>query len=266
MRLARNPAFIILVLVAIYASPLFGQQQPKPSSPEALRGPETTEDARWWTLTDEITPEELRAIHEDVELHKERHRKAVEAGIQPPKPKQQMELLNFFIDGNTHPELFQMWLVYSSFAAGFVYDAGDPRESLAEFGFEGEVLETIVRLSTEFWREREILQEKVEEEFKAVRELIRLSKEKLGQENYEVAIKAKDATMLANATGYSVEKVEKLLKLWREETPAEDLTVQTLPQIKKVLGPTDWERFRSYLLEVRAPNMLQSGHAVVEEN
>ena len=266
MRTAINPAFIILVLVAIHASPLIGQKQTKPSSPDDPQGLETKEDdARWWTLTDEITPEELRAIHENVELHKERYRKAVEAGLQLPKSKEQMELLNFFIDGNTHPELFQMWLVFSSFAAGFAFDEVDPRVSLAEFGFEGELLETIARVSIEFWREREILQERVGEEFKAVAELARLSKESLGQKNYKVAIKAKDATMLAHSTGYSVEQVEKLLELW-EQTPSADLTAQTLPLIKEALGPTDWERFRLYLLEVQAPNMSQSGYDVMEGN
>ena len=46
--------------------------------------------------------------------------------------------MRFFVDGSTHPELFQMWSVFSSFAAGFVYDEVDPRVSLAEFGFEDE--------------------------------------------------------------------------------------------------------------------------------
>ncbi len=261
MRTAVNSSFIILVMVAIYASPLFGQKQPKPIS---TGGPQA-EEARWWTLTDEITPQELRAIHEDTELHKERYREAVEEGTQSLLPKEQMELLTHYIDGNTHPELFQMWQVFSSFAAGFVFDEVDPRVSLIEFGFEGEVLETIVRSSREFWRDRQILQEKVAEEFKAVAELARLSKENLGQKNYKVAIKAKDANMLANATGYSVENVEKLLDLWGQ-TPSADFTAQTLPLIKKVLGPSDWERFRLYLLEVQAPKMSSSGFAEMEEN
>lgn len=265
MRTVANSAFIVLVVVAIYASPLLGQKQPKPSTPHDPQGLETTEDARWWTLTDEITPQELRAIHEDVELHKERYREAVKAETQRLMPKEKMKLLNHFIDGSTHPELFQMWQVFSSFAAGFTFDEVDPRVSLTEFGFEGEVLETIVRFSTEFWHEREILQEKVAEEFKDVAELARLSKESLGQKNYHVAIKAKDASMLASATGYNVEKVERLLELW-EQTPADDFTAQTLPLIKKVLGPSDWERFRLYLLEVQASKMSSSGFAVMEEN
>jgi len=262
MRIARHPSLIILALAAIHASPVLGQKQPEPSSP-----PESPEDsARWWTLTDEITPQELRAIHEDIDLHKERYLEEVKAGRQAPFPKKQMESLSFFIDGNSHPELFQMWVVFSSFAAGFVYDAVDPRVSLAEFGFEGEVLDTIVGMTTEYWDKRENLQKGLREEMKAVAELSRLGKEILGEKNFKVAIKAKDANMLAHATGYSVEKVEKLLKLGWEATPTQDLTVQTLPLIKEALGPADWERFRLYLLEVRASDMSASNFANFEED
>lgn len=261
MRIASNPAFIILVLVAIHASPLFGQKQPKPSPP-----PETTEDsARWWTLTDEITPEKLRAIHEDIELHKERYREAVRAGTRPLLPKEQMELVRFFVDGSTHPELFPMWSVYSSFAAGFVYDEVDPRVSLAEFGFAGEVLETIADISIEYWREREILFKESEEEAKDLLEFVRLSKESLGEKRYMIAAKAKDATMFANATGYSVEQVEKFLERIWDTTLIDDLTRRTLPLIKEVLEPADWERFRRYLLEVQAPKMSAIAYAEKED-
>lgn len=249
-------------LAAILIPPLFGQQPPTPHLPL-----ETTEDsARWWTLTDDITPQQLRAIHKDIALHKERYWEAVKAGIQTPLPKEQMERLSFFIDGQTHPQLFEMWSVFSSFAAGFEYDMVDPRVDLAAFGFGGEVLETIVAMTIEFWNVREELQEKVGEEMKAVAELARLSKERLGKKNYDAAIQARDAHVLSSVTGYSVERVEKLLKLWWEETPTEDLTVQTLPLIKEALGPADWDRFRRYLLEVQAPRMSASRFARIEED
>jgi len=83
MPFARKPAFILLILVAIQASSLIGQNQTKVASPGTSQSPTTTEDSpRWWTLTDEITPQELRAIHEDIELHKERYREAVQAGTE----------------------------------------------------------------------------------------------------------------------------------------------------------------------------------------
>lgn len=255
MRTAINPAFIILVLVAIHASPLLGQQQTTPSSP--------VDSVYWWTLTDEITPQELRAIHEDIELHKERYLEAVKAGTR--RPKKHMELVNFFIDGSTHPELYQMWSAFEAFAITFGFEETDPRASLAEFGFEGEVLEKIVNISSEFCRDREILQMKVEELFIDVIEFARLSKASLGERNTSIAVKAKDVTMLANATGYSGERVEELLELW-EQTPATDFAAQTLPLLKEVLGPTDWNRFRLYLVEVQAPMMSSLGYAAWEGN
>ncbi len=225
-----------------------------------------TEDSpRWWTLTDEISPAELRAIHEDIELHKERYREAVKAGRKPLLPKQQMELLNFFIDGSTHPELFPMWLAFDSFAAGFAFEWDDPRASLAEFGFEGDVLKTIAHISVEYRREVEILQKEIHEDFKAVGELVRLGKKNLGEKNFNNARKARDATMLANATGYSVEEVERILEIW-EGTRADDFAAQALPLLKEALEPTDWDRFRLYLLEVQAPMMFGQSYAELEEN
>lgn len=231
---------------------------------QASRGPppETADDsARWWTLTDEITPEELRAIHEDVELHQERYREAVRAGTEPLLPKARMELLRFFIDGDTHPELFQMWSVYGAFAIRFEYDEEDPRVSLVKFGFKPEVAETIADLSLEYWRKRDLLWEKGQEDIDDLHEFVRLSKERVGEKGYRIAGKTRDAAKLAIATGYSVEKVEEYLKRIWEETPIGDLTRETLPLIKEALKPADWELFRQYLLEVQAPRMHSKGYS-----
>ena len=197
MHPAIKRASIVLVLVAIHSSPLFGQAQPKPSPP-----PESTEDsARWWTLTDEVTPQELHAIHEDVELHKERYQEAVRAGKQELLPKKQMDHLSFYIDGNSHPELFPMSWAFRTFAAGFEYDLVDPRVSLTEFGFKAEVVETIAGISLEYWRKREAISAKYEEDSEDLLEFVRLSRERLGEKGFRAAGKARDATRLAIATG-----------------------------------------------------------------
>lgn len=260
----RNCRILLTLVLSLGVCAVVASGQPAASGPP----PETAEDSpRWWTLTDEITPQELRAIHQNVELHKERYQEDVRAGRRPLKPKKQMDLMNFYIDGNSHPELFPMWWVFSSFSAGFVYDLADPRVSLTEFGFKAEVVETLAGMSLEYWRKREAISAKYEEDSEDLLEFVRLSRERLGEKGYRIAGKAKDATRLAIATGYSVEKVEKYLnRIWGGENPIEDLTIQTLPLIKEALGPADWELFRRYLLEVQAPDMLASGYAVAEED
>lgn len=259
MRTASHFSSVILVLAAIHASPLFGQVPTKPAF-VAEQGP-----VEWWTLTDDITPQELRAIHEDVELHQERYREAARAGIQDRLPEESMELLSFYVNGYTHPELFQMWSVFDSFAVGFGYELNDPVGSLVEFGFEGEALATIVEISSAFERQRKILQAKVEAGFEAVSELDRLSRENLGPASYKIARHARDANMLAHATGFTVQRVEELLGLW-DSTPANDFAARTLPLLRKALGPADWNRFRSYLLTAHAPMMWSVGFSEPEEN
>ncbi|MCP4686381.1 MAG: hypothetical protein GY867_13165 [bacterium] len=71
--------------------------------------------------------------------------------------------------------------------------------------------------------------------------------------------------MLANATGYSVEEVEKILEIW-ETTRVDDFAAQALPLLKEVLGPNDWDRFRLFLLEVQVPMMSGTAYAELEEN
>ena len=254
-----SAAFLLLMLASAFS----GYAQAATSEGPGLSGAEAESSPLWWTLTDEITPQELRAIHEDIELHKERYREAVKAGRQDPLSKEQMELLDFFIDGTTHPELFQMWLVYSGFAARLEFREDVLRTSLAEFGFQSEVLGEIVQFSSEYRRERKLLQEKVREEFKAVEKLASLSKKSLGQESYRLALKAKDAAMLASATGYSVEEVERLLVIWGQ-TPAADFTAQSLAVLKTLLEPGEWDRFRLYLLRNQAPMMSAKSFAETE--
>ena len=261
----RNCRILLTWVLSLMVCAVVASGQQGGSGPPA---PETAEDsARWWTLTDEITPQELRAIHADVELHKERYREDVRAGKRPLQPKKQMDLLNFYIDGNSHPELFQMWAVFRTFAAGFDQYGVDRRKLMTEFGFLTDVQETIAAISIDYLSKRKAIEAKYAEDSDDLLEFVRLSRETLGEKGYRIAGKAKDATRLAIATGYSVEKVEKYLKrIWGGERPIKDLTIQTLPLIKEALEPDDWELFRRYLLEVHAPDMSASGYAEVEED
>jgi len=265
VRTAINPVSVLLVLLAANPPMLAGQEQLKVSSPGDLQTVETKEDdARWWTLTDEITPHQLRAIHEDVELHRERYQEGVKAGTRDPLPRG-IEGPSFFIDGTTHPELFQMCSVFDAFAIGFGLQEADPRASLVKFGFEGEVLETIIQFTNDYWRERQVLTEKLSEEMQPVLEFVLLGREKLGEENFKAAYKTRNATMLASVTGYSVEQVEKAFDLMNQ-APMGDFSAQALPLLKQLLAPADWNRFRAYLLEVQAPMMSSVSTDVLGEN
>lgn len=265
IRWPRNCSGLILILLVLHAGAAFSQQdplqKPKPDAPSE----NVADTSRWWTLTDAVAPEELKAIHDNVELHRERRRQAARSGFRESLPEKDLARVEFFIDGSTHPELFPLWMAYSSFAGSFVFATFDPEQSLEEFGFDPEARETIVELTFAFENERSNLQTEIVEAMESVTKLARLGEKRLGPKSYQLAIEARDARMLASATGYSVERVEELMKLWWEETPIEDLTVRTLPVLKEALGPNEWERFRRYLLEVQAPKMSASRYSEVGE-
>jgi hypothetical protein len=262
LRTSIRLAFIILVAVTNHGS-LVGQEQPEPNLPDNVRDVEIADDwARWWTLTDELTPQELRAIHEDVELTRERYREAVNAGEKEFMPEERLARLDFYIDGSTHPELFQMWSVFDAFASGFEIPEVDPRASLAEFGFEGEVLDTIVSFSSDYWREKKILMERLMREAQPVLAFFRLGRESLGEEVFDAAYEAEDLIVMAGATGLSVDQVEEIIEAGRR-TPADDYAAEALPPLKELLKPDDWDRFRSYLLKVKAPTMSGISTAVL---
>lgn len=262
MRRNMTVASAILIMLTFGAWPLSGQEQPESTSSET--GQED-DNPRWWTLSDEITPKELRAIHEDRELQKELYREAVRAGTRDPLPEKRMERLHFFIDGSMRPELFQMWSVFDAFAISFGSEMAQPRASLAEFGFEGQVLEEIVQFCSDYWRQRQVLMTKLMEEAQPALEFVRLGREALGEEDFKAANEAEDTTRLAAATGFSVKQIEEIFET-RGRTPVQGFAAQALPLLKDILEPADWNRFRLYLLEVQAPMMSSISSDVLGGN
>jgi hypothetical protein len=73
----------------------------------------------------------------------------------------------------------------------------------------------------------------------------------------ESAVSTGGAGRLAKATGYTVAQVEEYVATWRTRRRlAEEYAIEMLLRLKAVLGPIGWERFRAYLLEVKAPFMV----------
>ena len=254
---------VVLAVAVSYASPVLSQewsQRMPPDPPWQVSG-----DVRWWTLSDEITPEQLRSIHGDVELHRQRFLEAVMAGRRRLPGEGRMELLRTFIDGKSHPELFPIWLVFDSFSGDIrLAKHYDPTESLIEFGLQGKTLETIIRFATGYWNERQVRVRDNLQRLEVALEFARLVDERMGPRAFEAAVRAGDTGALAEASGYSVELVEEFFATWRRR-PAEEFAIQMLPRLKAILGPISWERFRAYLLEVKAPFLVSITAEVDDE-
>ncbi|HSL83314.1 MAG TPA: hypothetical protein VLF66_11105, partial [Thermoanaerobaculia bacterium] len=91
---------------------------PGPSSGQPMDLDTPPGSPLWWTLTDEISPMELRTALRDPEAHLARYLAAIEAGVADVLPEDQVQTLSFYYNRDLTPELTPMWVAFSAFASG----------------------------------------------------------------------------------------------------------------------------------------------------
>lgn len=77
-----------------------------------------TDSPLWWTLTDEITPQKLKALYADRTSSLARYDDAVEAGLEEPLPargKRSRACLTFYRNAELTPQLEPMWIAFRAF-------------------------------------------------------------------------------------------------------------------------------------------------------
>ncbi len=87
----------------------------------------------WWTLTDDLTPAELKRLHNDRSLALERYDAAVNAGLAQPLPERGREsrgCLKFYYHPDLTPELEPMWLAFETFYAFYTPRENAPEENV----------------------------------------------------------------------------------------------------------------------------------------
>lgn len=150
---ARLTFALALAFVAPWAGAAAGATEEAPDGPSPL----------WWTLTDEITPRELRAALADPELSRERYADAVAAGYAAPVPEASLRSIRLFYTGALTPELVPMWQAFHGFAAPMRGESASRLQAKARFdlksyGFEAAAVEAIVGAALGFLDRAESLQ------------------------------------------------------------------------------------------------------------
>lgn len=209
----------------------------------------------WWTLTDEITPQELRRIYGDPKDSQRRDLLAVEKGLKRPVSPERLKELLFFQDGSQSPELLPMWEAFDIFASRFGYrwnwEERGPA-ALREHGISARGVETIVGVSHRHNRRVAALTEEIRDGTHDFLDLQRRAEPVVGEEGLNRALDERDVVTLSVAVGVSVPAVSRLMADW-EIDPGAATAEELLPELKAELSAEDWERFRHFLLADVSP-------------
>lgn len=230
---------------------------------------DTPEDSPlWWTLTDEITPQELRAIYRDDSAHLVRYQAAVEAGLAVPLNERQKKALKFHYHPTQNPELAPMWSAFSAFATAHLEDDGPAitGERLVPYGISPGGIDAILSVGEEQFQEHLAMVEELEAEsqeylrlYRRLDDLARAPAEvkqahsvpaarHLTPESLLEAVDRDDVALLAAASGETPAKVARLLWVAKSNPPAATAG-ENLVTLRARLTAEDWNAFRRFLLE-----------------
>ena len=249
----REGAAVFLLIFAVAASGYAQAETPE------LTGGEPENPVFWWTLTDELSPKELRAIHENAELHRVRYLQAVEAGYRDPLPEDRLKAITSFFTGTMTPELFPLWRAFDAFSTYFYEDdrweafAVAPK-MLAKYGLEGAVAETIIHYTLRQLDESQDLVREFAPDTLLLMDLAREAGAKAGLKAVKESLDRRDGELIAEATGRNPAFIARLIETW-QRAPIRETAVFILPELRDKLSPADWERFRLFLLKEVAPKM-----------
>ena len=214
------------------------------------------ESPMWWTLTDEISPAELRKEFRDPDAHLARYREAVEVGA-PTQPltDEALTYLSFYYNRRVTPELTPMWLAFDAFAGGHLELIGDAHatDHLTAFGFGPTAIDTILLFATRLTREtQEIVEEVGPRSIRFVEIQRRAIRTRGGDRKAYAAVtraaRAGDLDLLLPHAGVPRAELAELRAAWKR-SPLTETAEKLLPELRQRLTEEDWERLRRFLLE-----------------
>lgn len=211
----------------------------------------------WWTLTDELSPQELReklaerhaAVRREALAELEELKKTRGASVYGE------EVERWFLVGSEDAKLFPMWKAFDSFAGGMVvHDEKDEREAkLREFGLNAFAARQVVDVAEQANEESEELHRQKVREAQRLRELQQDVASRLPAERVRQMNRDEDVDFLAAAAGVPVEELRTLTRRIHSDTGA-TTAVPALVSLRAAIGEEQWQLFRRYLLEKAAPH------------
>lgn len=213
----------------------------------------------WWTLSEEITPSELKRQYSDLALSLVRYEQAVEASLESPFTEDQLRRLTFYINHELTPELAPMWWAFDIFSRQRVV----PRrgrsddyffDQMTPYGISRSGIDKILVAANGCAADRETLMadlgpkqieaqlliwERLEEE-QAGKAVGRPIMESVNERRYDV---------VASETGRKAAEIRELVDALADWEAPRRLVAACLPELKQQLAEEDWRRFQAYLQE-----------------
>ncbi len=216
----------------------------------------------WWTLTDEVSPQQLREAYRDPEANRQRFREAVAAGLQPPAPKDpDLRYLDFYLQPRLNPELVPMWYAFASLSRNWLPQEGRAAiaSALAARGISAGGIERVLAVAAESAAR---LQRRYDEIGPLSRDFGRIRWAILDHNGWseeskrevEAAVARDDASYFAERSGRSETEVASMLAATKDDfyyrVPAEGTV-----QLNEELDPADWRGLRRYLFDRAASDL-----------
>lgn len=232
---------------------------PEPLSAQAHRITNPVDSYLWWTLSEEVTPRELKRLYSDRALSLARYQQAVEAGLEQPLTEDELQRLTFYINHQLTPELAPMWWAFDIFARTWVVPKpGPPEEHFVEqmtgYGISrGGVDNILVAVHGCAADHGALMADLGPKQAQALRLLRgRFQKEREGKTTGKPimeSVNARRYDVVAAETGRNVDEVRELVDALAEWEAGSRLVAACLPELKVQLSEEDWQQFRAYLRE-----------------
>ncbi len=207
----------------------------------------------WLTLSDSLTPAELRAALMSPAEHQRRYQEA--ATIGRVEPVENLGRVSYCVIGSLTPELFRAAEVFEMFSyrsVGHPTWPEDTRERLSAYDLSDEGIDAVLTLAERNWNERSSLMDELRPQKEEFLSVLRKAKEELGPASYGAA--ARDVEVLSRVSGRPASEITSLLAAWHRDP--EEVSIRNLVGLSKALSASDWNGFRAFLLREVAPTMV----------
>lgn len=239
-------AIPVLLVAVLVAGPIaHAQWTPMPLPPES---------PYWWTLSDEVTPSQLRRALQDRDANRARARQNLEDGKEHGLvTEEDIHRVSAYLDGGQTPELVPMYIALEAFASRFEHRTNwekDGPELLHRYGMSSEGSSRLVAVVHDY---REHRDEIIAEVTPSVVDLMRILRPlKLGSEKIDSLLVAGEMQELSRLTGKDTSQLARLHRQWKRE-PLVEAALPRLLELRRELAATDWSAFRAFLLHEVAP-------------
>lgn len=203
---------------------------------------------RWWTLSNEVTPSQLRATLLDRSAHRARHERAIEAGLRPALTKAGLDTTSFFVSGEQTPELIPMWLAFSTFSvrslAGTTW-LSNSEERLTAYAITPASRGTIIELARSQCLKAQEEAVALAEDQQAFVQILRDARRELDGQSY-LEVRSGNLEPLRGKTRLEVGELHRLHKAWKDDAYRE-ASVRSIVWLEANLPAADWDKLKRFL-------------------